>query len=336
MSDPDTEAEAIPPERQVRAWQRMAWPLRVVLYGVALLGLVGLIAWTQREDIARNLIGNELERQGIRRATTSNRSVSAGRRCAIWCWAIPKRPDATIERLSIDIGGGLFGLSIDSVIVEGLRGYGRLENGRVSFGTLDKLIYTDSQEPFSLPRLDLTLRDARLRIESPYGTLGVKAEGSGNLRDGFKGTLAAIGDGLRTRVHARPAQPVRRDQHRQPAPGVQRAAALCRAGVRGRGCRDRARRSRCAPAPMSRSTGSRARWFLPAARSGRPSSAASGLGGRAFVARAAVRCDYRSGAAHAGGIGVGFRPARGKRQGGAAPCGAQPGYSFEGDVAVKV
>lgn len=193
MSDPDTEAEAIPPERQVRAWRRMAWPLRVALYGVALLGLVGLVAWTQREDIARNLIGNELEARGIE-ARYDIESIGVGRQTVRnLVLGDPKRPDATIARLSVDVSGGLFGLRVDQVIVEGLRGYGRLENGRVSFGSLDKLLYTDSKEPFRLPRLDLTLRDARVRIESPYGTVGVKADGQGNLRDGFKGQLAAIG-----------------------------------------------------------------------------------------------------------------------------------------------
>lgn len=193
MSDPDTEAEAIPPERQVRAWRRMAWPLRVALYGVALLGLGGLVAWTQRENIARNLIGNELEARGIE-ARYDIESIGVGRQTVRnLVLGDPKRPDATIQRLSVDVSGGLFGLRIDQVIVEGLRGYGRLDKGRVSFGSLDKLLYTDSQEPFRLPRLDLALRDARLRIESPYGTIGVKADGKGNLRDGFKGQLAAIG-----------------------------------------------------------------------------------------------------------------------------------------------
>ncbi|MAF63922.1 MULTISPECIES: YdbH domain-containing protein [Pseudomonadota] len=196
MSDPDTEAEAIPPERQVRAWRRMAWPLRVALYGVALLGLAGLVAWTQREDIARNLIGNELEARGIE-ARYDIESIGVGRQTVRnLVLGDPKRPDATIARLSVDVSGGLFGLRIDQVIVEGLRGYGRLDKGRVSFGSLDKLLYTDSKEPFRLPRLDLTLRDARVRIESPYGTIGVKADGRGNLRDGFKGQVAAIGAGL--------------------------------------------------------------------------------------------------------------------------------------------
>jgi hypothetical protein len=194
MSDVDTQAEAIPPPRQVRAWQRMAWPLRTALYGVALLGLVGLIAWTQREDIARNLIGAELERQGVP-AIYEIESIGVGRQVVRnLVLGDPKNPDATIERLTIDISGGLFGLTIDSATVEGARAFGRWKDGRVSFGSLDRFIYTGSTEPFSLPRLDLTLRDARVKIDSPFGAVGIKAEGSGNLRGGFKGTLAAIGD----------------------------------------------------------------------------------------------------------------------------------------------
>ncbi|PXW78624.1 dicarboxylate transport [Blastomonas natatoria] len=193
MTDPDTEAQAIPPERQVRAWRRMAWPLRMALYGVALLGFAGLVAWTQREDIARNLIGNELEARGIE-ARYDIESIGVGRQTVRnLVLGDPTRPDATIARLSVDVSGGLFGLRIDKVSVDGLRGYGRLDRGRVSFGSLDKLLYTESKEPFRLPRLDLTLRDARVRIESPYGTVGVKADGQGNLRDGFKGKVAAIG-----------------------------------------------------------------------------------------------------------------------------------------------
>lgn len=192
MSDADTEAEAIPPARQLTAWRRMAWPLRFALYGIALLGLIGLIAWVQREDIARNLIGAELERRGVP-ATYEIESIGVGRQVVRnLVLGDPKRPDATIERLTVDIGGGLFGLTVDSAVVQGLRAFGRWERDRISFGSLDSLIYTDSDEPFSLPRLDLTLRDARVKIDSPYGAIGIKADGSGDLRGGFTGTVAAI------------------------------------------------------------------------------------------------------------------------------------------------
>lgn len=196
MIDDDAEPEAITPERQVRAWRRMAWPLRVGLYGIALLGLAGLIAWTQREDIARNLIGAELEKQGIA-ATYDIQSIGVGTQVVRnLVLGDPKAPDATIRQLTIDISGGIFGLKVDSATVDGLRAFGRWRDGRVSFGSLDPLIYTGSKEPFSLPRFDLTLRDARVKIDSPYGALGIKADGSGNLRGGFTGTLAAVSDRL--------------------------------------------------------------------------------------------------------------------------------------------
>lgn len=196
MIDDDAEPEAIPAERQVRAWRRMAWPLRIGLYGIALIGLIGLIVWTQREDIARNLVGAELEKQGIA-ATYDIESIGVGSQVVRnLVLGDPRRPDATIKRLQIDISGGIFGLTIHSATVDGLRAFGRLADGRVSFGSLDKLIYTDSKEPFSLPRFDLTLRDARAKIDSEYGALGVKIDGSGNLRGGFKGSLAAVSERL--------------------------------------------------------------------------------------------------------------------------------------------
>ncbi|MFN3473140.1 MAG: YdbH domain-containing protein [Blastomonas sp.] len=194
MSEADTQTEAFPPDRPVRAWGRTAWPLKIALYGIALLGLVGLIAWTQREDIARNLIGAELERQGVL-ATYEIESIGVGRQVVRnLVLGDPDQPDATIERLTVDIGGGLFGLTVDSAVVEGLRAFGRWDRDRLSFGSLDRFLYTDSAEPFSLPRLDLTLRDARVKIDSPFGAVGIKADGSGDLRGGFKGTVAAVGE----------------------------------------------------------------------------------------------------------------------------------------------
>ncbi len=196
MTDPDAEPEAISPERQVQAWRRIPWPLRIGLYGIALLGLIGLIAWTQRETIARNLIGAELEKQGIA-ATYEIESIGTGQQVVRnLVIGDPRRPDATIRRLSIDVSGGLFGITIHSATADGLRAYGRLADGRVSFGSLDRLIYTDSKAPFSLPRFDLTLTDARARIDTQYGALGLRVDGSGNLRGGFRGTLAAVGERL--------------------------------------------------------------------------------------------------------------------------------------------
>ncbi len=47
-------------------------------------------------------------------------------------------------------------------------------------------------EPFRLPDLDLRLIDARGRMDTDYGLVGLKLDGGGNLRGGFGGTLAAV------------------------------------------------------------------------------------------------------------------------------------------------
>lgn len=335
MSDPDTEAEAIPPERQLRAWQRMAWPLRAALYGIALIGLIGIIAWTQREDIARNLIGNELDRQGIE-ARYDIESIGVGRQTVRnLVLGDPDRPDATIDRLSVDISGGLFGLSVDRVIVEGLRGYGRLDNGRVSFGSLDKILYTDSQEPFSLPRLDLTLRDARLRVESPYGTLGVKATGSGNLRDGFKGTLAAIGARFTHQGCAidRPSLfgAINITRQRPAFTGPLRFAGLaCDTGRLAIGRSSFALRAG-ANAGLDRIEGA----IIPATGAIRAEGlAAGGLGGRLDFAFAGQQLDTTVdlALADAAASGLGFDRLAAKGKGVLRLAGSQPRYSFEGDV----
>ncbi len=335
MSDTETQAEAIPPERQVRAWQRMAWPLRAVLYGVAVLGLIGLIAWTQREDIARNLIGNELERQGIQ-ARYDIESIGVGRQTVRnLVLGDPARPDATIDRLSLDISGGLFGLTVDRVIVEGLRGYGRLDKGRVSFGTLDKLIYTDSQEPFSLPRLDLTLRDARLRIDSPYGTMGIKADGSGNLRGGFEGNVAAIGARLAYQdcVIDRPSLfgtiviVDKRPSFRGP---LRFSGVACEANRLAIGPSSLALRAG-ANAALDRFDGT----IVPASGAIRAGEFASdGLTGKLGFVYAAQQIDATIdlSLADAKAAGVGFATLLAQGKGVVRLAGAQPGYSFEGDV----
>ncbi|MDM7955553.1 YdbH domain-containing protein [Blastomonas sp.] len=333
MSDADTEAEAISPERKVRAWRGTAWPLKIALYGIALLGLIGLIAWTQREDIARNLIGAELERQGVA-ATYEIESIGVGRQVVRnLVLGDPERPDATIERMTIDISGGLFGLKVDSATVEGLRAFGQWKGDRLSFGSLDKFLYTDSTEPFSLPRLDLTLRDARVKIDSPYGAVGIKVDGSGDLRGGFKGTLAAVGDrfayadctltkpslyGAISIQGQRPAfeGPVRFDALACEAGGVAiaRSAVAVRAG---------------ANVALDRVTGS----LVPAAGAIRASGfGASGLGGKIDFAATAQQIDadidlaLRTPAA----AGIGFATVDAKGEAVLRIGGASPGWSFEG------
>ena len=335
MIDDDAEPEAIPAERQVRAWRRMAWPLRIGLYGIALIGLIGLIVWTQREDIARNLVGAELEKQGIA-ATYDIESIGVGSQVVRnLVLGDPRRPDATIKRLQIDISGGIFGLTIHSATVDGLRAFGRLADGRVSFGSLDKLIYTDSKEPFSLPRFDLTLRDARAKIDSEYGALGVKIDGSGNLRGGFKGSLAAVSERLNyagcaldnASVYGTISVASQRPQFEGP---VRFDALDCaRAGVKVAKSAVALRAG--ANVALDRVSGS----LVPATGAITASQfAASGIGGKAdFVATMQqIDSTLDLSVTQPSGAGVAFAEAGVAGKAVLRLAGKQPGWSFEGDV----
>src|SRR3546814_5621308 len=65
-----------------------------------------------------------------------------------------------------------------------------LDSKGLSLGTLDLLRPAPSGDPFSLPDLDLRLRNVRMMLATPGGVVGLAAEGSGNLADGFNGRAA--------------------------------------------------------------------------------------------------------------------------------------------------
>src|SRR5690606_7740720 len=59
-------------------------------------------------------------------------------------------------------------------------------------GELDKFRDPTSAEPFSLPDLLLSLTDARVRLDTDAGAVGMRIDGKGNLQSGFRGKLAAV------------------------------------------------------------------------------------------------------------------------------------------------
>ncbi|MEG8052507.1 hypothetical protein QP185_03200 [Sphingomonas aerolata] len=66
---------------------------------------------------------------------------------------------------------------------------GRLVGGRLSLGAIDRLLPAPSGKPFALPALDATVDDARMRLETPYGLVGLKLSGTGKLDNGFRARL---------------------------------------------------------------------------------------------------------------------------------------------------
>ena len=166
--------------------------------GIFLLALAALLilalaaAWFSRERIADNLIASELEKRGI---PASYRIESIGPREQVLTKLVvgdPKRPDFTAERIVVSIRPRFGFPEIGLVRLVKPRIYGSYLKGKLSFGALDPLIFTDSEEPFQLPNMDLSVEDGRGLIESDLGTVGVKLDGRGNLRGGFAGQVAAV------------------------------------------------------------------------------------------------------------------------------------------------
>lgn len=177
-----------------RRWRRsLRWSALAVLLVVA---IALAVLWVNRREIADNYIAEELARRGV--AATYEIERIGGRRQVLRNIVVgdPARPDLTIERAEIAIRYG-FGLpGIAHVTLVKPRVYGVVRDGALSFGALDPLIYTDSDEPFELPDLVLRVEDGRGLIEGDYGPVGLKLSGGGNLSGGFTGELAAVGPRL--------------------------------------------------------------------------------------------------------------------------------------------
>lgn len=174
------------PAKNGRRWWR-------ALSGVvAVLALALIIAWFSRDQIAENLISGQIDRLGLP-VTYEVESIGTGEQVLRHIvFGDPSRPDLTIDRVKVQLLPRWGVPALGQITLERARLYGSYQGGKLSFGSLDKLLFTGSKQPSRLPDLDLALVDARALLESDYGPVGMKLEGVGALRDGFSGAVAAI------------------------------------------------------------------------------------------------------------------------------------------------
>ena len=166
-----------------------------VVLVVVLLGLIAL--WVSRTTLADNVIRSELEKMDV---TASYEIEDIGLRQQIIRNLVigdPDRPDLTADRVEVGNSLSLGGVGINWVRASGVRLFGRLQDGKLSFGELDKFSDPEDDSPLALPDLWLGLSDAKLRIDSDYGAIGLSLSGAGELHDGFSGNIAAISRNLK-------------------------------------------------------------------------------------------------------------------------------------------
>lgn len=172
-----------------RPWQRKKrWQLSIIL--CVLIAIAIGLAWVSRKDIADDFILQELEAMGLE-ATYDIVEIGPERQVLRNILVgDADRPDLTIEELRIDTTLALLSADLGRITLVKPRLYASYRDGSLSFGKLDPLIFTDSDEPFALPAYDMVIEDGRASLESDYGDLGVKLDGAGLLNDGFAGKLA--------------------------------------------------------------------------------------------------------------------------------------------------
>ncbi|MCK9543731.1 MAG: YdbH domain-containing protein [Novosphingobium sp.] len=160
--------------------------------GIA-LAVVLVVAWLGRERIADDVIASQLDSLGLP-ATYEVESI--GPQQQVLSHIVigdPARPDMTVERAEVSIEPR-FGIpALGTVRLVRPRIYGTYRDGKLSFGSLDKVLFAESPgEPFRMPDLDLVIVDGRALLETDHGAVGVKLAGVGSLRHGFTGELAAL------------------------------------------------------------------------------------------------------------------------------------------------
>lgn len=179
------------PESASALRPRRARRIALILAAIVVFALAAV--WLARERIAGNVISGQLETMGLPATYQIER---IGPRLQVLRNVVvgdPRRPDLTIERLEAAIEPRWNGPAIGAVRLVRPRFYGTFRDGKLSFGKLDPVLFGKRDgSRFRLPDMTLAIEDGRGLIEGDPGAVGVKLQGGGHLRGGFKGVLAAV------------------------------------------------------------------------------------------------------------------------------------------------
>jgi hypothetical protein len=170
------------------------WGRIAMFAGVALLILLALaiaVVWIRRVPIATHFLKGEFERRGVTASYRLDRIGFRTQEVSNLVIGDPKRPDLVARHATIQMRLKWDGnFEVYRVVARGVRLRGRLVHGKVSWGQIDRLLPPPSNKPFALPNIVLDVADSSIALATPFGPVGIAAEGSGRLSGGFKGHLA--------------------------------------------------------------------------------------------------------------------------------------------------
>jgi translocation and assembly module TamB len=166
------------------------WTKRHFFGAVLLLLLLLLaIAWWQRVGIVDSFIRDELEKNGVKARYKIEDIGLRTQRLSNVVLGDAANPDLTVQSLEIDTTIGFGRPQVRAIRASGVRVKGRFAGGALYLGELDKFRDMQSKAPISLPDLNVALNDAILSLATPWGGIGISAQGEGNLRSRFDGKV---------------------------------------------------------------------------------------------------------------------------------------------------
>ena len=179
--------EELPEAQPSRRWTKRH------IFGAVLVLLLLLLAyaWWKRIDIADSFVRDYFEKNGVRASYEIEDIGFRTQRIRNVVLGDPAKPDLTAKRVEIDLAIGFGTPTLREIRANGVRLKGRFADGKLYLGELDKVRDMESKEPITLPDLNIALSDALLSLSTPWGGVGIAAQGKGNLRSRFDGKLVA-------------------------------------------------------------------------------------------------------------------------------------------------
>ncbi|MGL4314877.1 MAG: intermembrane phospholipid transport protein YdbH family protein, partial [Sphingomonas sp.] len=159
-----------------------------LIAGVASLAVIAGL-WGARRPIATELIDHKLAEWHVpARYRIATLGLTRQRLIDV-VLGDPMQPDLVADWIELDTHFGLDGAHVVGVRAGHLRLRGRIANGRLTLGSVDRLIPAAPGKPFALPAIDLDLGDGGLDLTTPAGPVVLRLAGRGRLDSGFRGTL---------------------------------------------------------------------------------------------------------------------------------------------------
>ncbi len=175
-------------------WRKKRW--QVPAFVASMLVVMAGLAWMNRFAIADDFVADQLETYDLPATFQIERVGGQTQVISDLVIGDSHAPDFTAERVIVRLKHR-FGLpEVGGITLVEPRLFGRYVDGRLSFGSLDRLIFRDTSEPPGLPDTEVAIRDGRGLLETEYGPIGVKLVGQGNVADGFGGIFAATAPAL--------------------------------------------------------------------------------------------------------------------------------------------